>query len=112
MYKRISQSGFVNEFKSWETYANNFSYEGLEALYDYLESIAEDMGDDKGIELDVVSICCDYTEYASALEAVEDMGCTVGGMPFTPSDESKALEFLQDNTAVIEFEGGVIIAQF
>lgn len=121
MYKRISQSDFVNEFKSWETYANNFSWQGLEALYDYFESIAEDMGYDKGIELDVVAIYNDYTEYTSAWQAMleyqpEDMP-TVDGegldlVELGELEEEAALEWLQDRTSVIEFEGGVIIGQF
>lgn len=33
-----------------------FTYDGLEVIYDYLESCDED------IELDVIAICCDYSE--------------------------------------------------
>jgi hypothetical protein len=36
--------------------ADNFSYEGLSVLYDFLEEI------DPDYELDVIAICCDYTE--------------------------------------------------
>jgi hypothetical protein len=38
----------------------NFSYEGLAALFDYFESYEEETGQE--IELDVIAICCDYTE--------------------------------------------------
>lgn len=38
----------------------NFSYEGLKALFDYFESYEEQTGEE--IELDVIAICCDYTE--------------------------------------------------
>ena len=41
----------------------NFTYEGLEALFDYLEQYEEDTGEE--IELDVIALCCDYTEYAN-----------------------------------------------
>jgi hypothetical protein len=44
----------------------NFSYDGLAALFDYLEELSEDMGEH--IELDVISICCDWTEYESLEE--------------------------------------------
>ena len=35
---------------------DNFSYEGQGMLFDYLEECDEDM------ELDVIAICCDFTE--------------------------------------------------
>jgi hypothetical protein len=35
---------------------DQFSYEGLALLFDYLEELDPDM------ELDVVAICCDYSE--------------------------------------------------
>jgi hypothetical protein len=36
--------------------ADNFSYEGMELLFNHLEECDPDM------ELDVVAICCDYSE--------------------------------------------------
>jgi len=39
---------------------DNFSYEGLEILFEYLEQLGEDIGEE--IELDVIAICCDYSE--------------------------------------------------
>lgn len=38
----------------------NFSYEGLKALFDYLEDYEEQTGEE--IELDVIALCCDYAE--------------------------------------------------
>lgn len=38
----------------------NFSYEGLEVLFDYLEQYEEDCGQE--IELDVIGLCCEYAE--------------------------------------------------
>ena len=38
----------------------NFSYEALGLLFDYFESYEEETGQE--IELDVIAICCDYTE--------------------------------------------------
>jgi predicted ArsR family transcriptional regulator len=39
---------------------NNFSYEGLTALFEYLESFETDTGEE--LELDVIAICCDFAE--------------------------------------------------
>ena len=71
----ISESQFIDAFKKWDTYKNAFSYEGLKALYDYLWEVSECM-DNKQIELDVVAICGDYTEYANWKEFEDDYGDT------------------------------------
>jgi hypothetical protein len=38
----------------------NFSYEALGLLFDYFEDYEEQTGEE--IELDVIAICCEYTE--------------------------------------------------
>ena len=38
----------------------DFSYEALNLLFDYFESYEEETGEE--VELDVIAICCDYTE--------------------------------------------------
>jgi|TARA_R100000030_G_C3235716_1_gene119355 5'-deoxynucleotidase YfbR-like HD superfamily hydrolase len=40
---------------------DNFSYDGLKALYDYLEDFYLEA--DKPYELDVIALCCEYSEY-------------------------------------------------
>ena len=63
----------VNEwdFKRFfnESRPENFSLEGLYTLYNYLNDLSEDIGED--IELDIIAICCDYTEYESLEKALE-----------------------------------------
>ena len=39
---------------------NNFTYEGLIALFDWFEEY--EASTDTEIELDIISICCDYTQ--------------------------------------------------
>ena len=39
---------------------HQFSYDGLEALYKFLEDMSEDTGEP--CELDVVGLCCDFSE--------------------------------------------------
>ena len=38
----------------------NFTYEGLSALFDYLEEWESSTGEE--LELDVIAICCDFNE--------------------------------------------------
>lgn len=49
---------------------NNFSYKGLKALFEYLEEFEDDTGEE--IELDVIAICCDYSEYGDSIVALEE----------------------------------------
>jgi hypothetical protein len=45
---------------------NNFSYAGLKALFNYLEEYESDIGEE--LELDVIALCCDFTEYENVQE--------------------------------------------
>lgn len=40
---------------------DNFSYEGLQAMFEFLEDMERDTGDE--YELDVIALCCEFTEY-------------------------------------------------
>ena len=56
----VTESDFRDAFQAIRS--DNFSYEGLTALYEYLWDLSEDIGED--IELDVIALCCDFTEYS------------------------------------------------
>ncbi len=93
----------------------NWSHAGAHALIEYLEQLEEDTGTE--IEFDAVAIRCDYSEYESALKAAEDQGYepnpNLGDDEQSEDDkEADALAWLQDQTQVIEFAGGVIIQNF
>lgn len=60
-YKKITKDMFRDEFKNMGR-QDNFSYEGLGLLYDYLIRY-EDCDSFVGTELDVIAICCSYSEY-------------------------------------------------
>lgn len=78
MIQTINEYDFRDSFLKLRP--NNFSYEGLTALYKYLEELEQNM--DQPIELDTIAICCDYTEYKSLedfqndypdIETIEDL---------------------------------------
>lgn len=52
MYQVITKSDFCNNKRLRE----NFSYDGLAALYDHLEEL------DENLELDPIALCCEYAE--------------------------------------------------
>jgi len=77
----MKQTVHFNDFNNafMETRPDNFSRDGLWALYDYLTELEADTGEE--LELDVIAICCDYTEdtfegiaaaYAIDLSGVEE----------------------------------------
>jgi hypothetical protein len=67
LYQEISKTDFIDQFN---IRSENFSREGLEALYGYFEELSED----HNIEFDVIAICCDFTEYDSLAEFNRDYG--------------------------------------
>lgn len=101
MKRTINIHQFRDAFQSQRP--NQFSYSALSVLFDYLEDLERDLGYE--IELDVIALCCDWSEYTSAVNA-----CTAWG--WNLFDENEALEKLRDNTQVIQFDGGVLVQDF
>ena len=72
---------------------DQFSYEALGLLFDYLEDVHPDY------ELDVIGLCCDYAE-STPVEIFESHGVEL-------NDEEKenvipaAMEYLENRTSVI-----------
>lgn len=75
--------------------ANQFSYKGLELLYDYLENLSEDIGED--IELDVIGLCCDYTEYDGIEDLRNDLGFSEEDYP----EWEDIRDYLEDRTVLL-----------
>lgn len=96
----------ADPFSSW-------SYNGARALVKFLEAYEEDCGEEQ--EFDVVALRCEWTEYASAVEAAEDwrwIWLNVDDLSGDDEEEAKeecALEFMQGKTRVLTFDGGVIV---
>ena len=104
MIQTINEYQFADAFNKIRP--DNFSYEGLKALYDYLEEFEDDTGEK--IELDVIALCCDYTEYENLKEFENDYGKEF-------SNIDKRFKYsIEDNTTLIPIEGtdGFIIQAF
>ena len=67
--ERVTKTSFRDAFNQLRP--DNFSYEGLSHLYDYLDQLSDDMG--QPIELDVIAICCDYSE-ESVYDVLDNYG--------------------------------------
>ena len=108
MNSYINDTQLYHDLKKMDR--DNFSYEGAKALMEYLDQLSEDMGEN--IEYDPIAFCCDYAEYTEcefkdlAKEYNQDFG---NGEDF---DNDAMKEWLNDNTTVIEFQGGIIVGEF
>ena len=90
---------------------DQFSYEGLEVLFDYLEQFSEDTGEP--VELDVVALCCEYYE-SSIEELIKDYNIDVSDAD-GDEDEIELIvkEYLQESTSLCgEVMGGFVYAAF
>jgi hypothetical protein len=88
---------------------DQFSYEGLGLLFDYLEEYEESTGEE--IELDVIALCCEYSEDCLD-DIIGNYRIDVDGL----DDEEKieaVRECLEENTQLVgETSTGFIYACF
>ena len=61
IYKDVDNHEFSNWIAQSDSYKNNFSYEGANALQEYIDELSEDINDP--IEFDPIAWCCAYSEY-------------------------------------------------
>jgi hypothetical protein len=106
MKQHISLYNFRGAFMASDTYKNNFSYEALGALYDYLTELEDCIGEES--DFDMVAICCDYSEYYDWADFRNNYSA------FVESELIRNIDDLRDFTTVIPVEGttGFVIQDF
>ena len=82
----------------------SYSYNGSLALAEYLEELEESVGEP--MELDVIAIRCEFTEYESLDELAKNYFSSESEKPHDLK------EYFEENTTLIEFDGGIIIQDF
>lgn len=116
MIHHVYFDDFRNTFED-SSYKDNFSLEGLGALFNHLEEVEEA---DEPMEFDHVVLACEFSEYDSAWDAMEQY--QPEDMPVEGEDgddlveieeknQKAALEWLEERTTVIPVEGGKVIIQ-
>lgn len=90
MYMNIGFYEFREAFRLMGR-ENQFSYEGLYALYNELLSYEEMEGVE--MELDVIAICCDYSEWENLKEFQDNYG-----------DEYETMEDVENRFMVISID--------
>ena len=93
---------FYEWMKKSDTYKGKFSLKGALAIQAYYEDMSEATGEP--VEFDPVDWCCVFTEYKSVKEAYREFQPDADLMT-----EREMLEYFQDDTTVLELEGGGIV---
>jgi hypothetical protein len=105
MKKTVSVYDFRDAFQ--QIRPNNFSYEGLTILFDYFEQLEEDCGQE--IELDVIAICCDYSE-DTPLSIAENYGIEIDPNENDEEIMQQVKDFLETETIMVgSTDAGTIV---
>jgi len=97
MKTTVSQYDFERAFDDMNR-GNNFSYNGRKALFEWLEQYEDDR---ELLELDVIALCCDFTEYEDLTEFHNDYGLDYGD----------TMEDIRAHTTVIPIDDEAFIIQ-
>lgn len=91
MIQTINVSDFRDAFRACNRH-EHFSYEGLGALFEYLEET------DPDYELDVIALCCEFSE-----DTVEDIAEHYGiELPADEAEHQAAVRaYLEENTSIV-----------
>ena len=98
----LSKDNFTDAFLK-SSRRDQFSYEALGELFDYYENVGDD-----DLELDIVGICCDWSEYTAA-ELIEEYGEEYGDDEGYGDEEERAEKLAKEierNTVVISLGNG------
>jgi len=102
IYTRIGKYGMIDAFRRYgrlktsETHGN-FTEEAVEELFNYYDELAN-------YELDVIGICCEWTQYDDLDEVKETYD-------LVRDDAIDAFEYLEDNTYVIVLDDDSILVR-
>jgi hypothetical protein len=100
----------LNEFRDTFQFIrpDNFSYDGLEILFNYLTELENDTGED--MELDVIALCCNFTE-DSLSNIVDSYSIDLEG---EDDHEQAVKDYLEDKTILVGIteEGNFIYQNF
>lgn len=111
MKTTVNFSDFAQAFRDMNR-SDNFSREGLKALFDFLEDMEDQTGED--YNLDVIALCCEFAE-SSIEEIISDYGIDVSEAEGDEDEiENIVEEYLQDNTMLVGKldSGSFVYAQF
>jgi hypothetical protein len=96
MKQTINLNDFRDAFRAHDR-QDQFTYEGLEVLFDALTDMERDTGEE--IELDVIALCCEFSEDAPA-EIAENYSIDISECEDDDEIRETVREYLGENTWV------------
>lgn len=105
MKTRVYLDDFVQSFKD-RNRESQFSRPALYGLFSYLEEYEDSTGEE--IELDVIALCCDYTE-ASYKDIADDYGIDVSECADVEDMREAVLEHLEGETQVVWYDDDTVL---
>lgn len=119
--EEYDESMFISRFEDYkrvvtdENKNGNFTYKGLRVLFEYLEETTDE---ENPYKLDVITLCCEFSEYENLEKYLRDYKSHSLKEDFEDEEEFKeAIENeISDSTTLIKFgddlDEGFIIAQY
>lgn len=108
--EEYDQSLFISRFEDYKRVENsenpngNFSYKGLRCLFEWLDGVSDE---ENPYKLDVISLCCEFSEYKNIEEFERDYSNTLtehrDDYPNKESYNNALEEEISDKTTLIKF---------
>ncbi len=106
----LSKSSFIDAF-THSSRKDQFSYEALEAIFDYLEDYSDSTGEP--VELDIVGICCEWSE-SHWSDVAREYSIDLNDFAEDEDDCNRieaVMQYLWDNTHALELSEGIVLFQ-
>ena len=103
----LDKHSFIDAFMQ-SSRKDQFSYEALEAIFDYLEEYSDSTGEP--VELDIIAICCDYAEQ-SYKDIAEAYGIEIDEEDSEEDQLQQVKDFLETETVMIAVLSDSIVYQ-
>lgn len=102
MKQSVNFSDFIDQLNAHDRLrtadkGGNFDYDGARVLFDYLEELEADIGEE--IELDVIALCCDYSQ-DSFLDVARDYDIDISECADDEELRELVADYLRENTQV------------
>ena len=96
MKSNVNFCAFTDAFHAYNRY-DQFGYDALRVLFDYLESLEDDLGQE--LELDVIALCCDYS-HDTVQDIAENYSIDLDECEDDDEKREAVRSYLEDNTSI------------
>jgi predicted ArsR family transcriptional regulator len=102
MKQTVDFQTFRDTFRAYDR-ADQFSYEALSALFEYLDQWEADTGEE--LELDVIAFCCDFAE-DSWQDIAASYSIELDGLDSDEDKQEAVADYLTDEGCYVAHVGG------